>query len=230
MGSTGASIAAATVVFGTMDGVDRGALGGPIIGYAPNTVIIDLGTNVDTRPGQLLDFAALGALMSRMVYGNESPRVALLSVGSEKGKGDNLVKETTKLLEASSLNFIGNIEAHDLPHGKAEVVICDGFVGNVVLKLTEGLGRVIRQQILDELGETPAARDLAQKVFEKTNTLEAFGGGPMFGVNGVAVVGHGASGSDPIANAIQTARMVIDKGYVEAQAEELERIRASVDH
>ena len=109
MGSTGASIAAATVVFGTMEGVDRGALGGPIVGYAPNTVIIDLGTNVDTRPQQLLDFAALGSVISRLIYGADNPRVAILSVGSEAGKGNRQVRETSELLNASSLNFIGNL-------------------------------------------------------------------------------------------------------------------------
>ena len=228
MGSTGASIAAGTLLLGTVAGIDRGALGGPIIGYAPDTVIIDLGTNVDTRPVQLADFAALGSLMSRMVYGKKKPRVALLSVGAEEGKGNAQVKATTALLRASSLNFIGNIEPHDLPHGKAEVVVCDGFVGNVVLKLTEGLGRAIADHIRTALNNSPEAEKLAEEVFARTNTLEALGGGPLLGVKGAAIVGHGSSGVDAVANAIGTALVVVKNDYINAQEAELKRIRSEI--
>ena len=228
MGSTGASIAAATLLFGTTDGIERGALGGPIIGYAPDSVIVDLGTNVDTKPTQLADFAALGSLMSRLIYGKENPRVALLSVGSEDGKGNAQVKATTELLKASSLNFIGNIEPHDLPRNVAEVVVCDGFVGNVVLKLTEGLGRVITEHIRSAVGDTEAGRKLADEVFARTNQLESLGGGPLLGLNKVAVVGHGGAGVDAVAAAIGTAVTVIKKGYIEAQPGELTRIRSEI--
>lgn len=228
MGSTGASIAAATVVYGTLDGIDRGALGGPVVGYAPNTVIIDLGTNVDTRPGLLVDFAALGNVMSKHIYKNENPRIALLSVGSEKGKGNALVRETTDLLNSTGLNFIGNIEPNDLPMGKAEVVLCDGFVGNVILKLVEGLGDSIVEHVKEVLGETEESKKLSKEIFERLNILEAFGGGPLLGVNGLAIVGHGASGVDAIANAIGTASYVIETGLIDAQQAELDKIRAEV--
>ena len=230
MGSTGASIAAATVVYGTLDGIDRGALGGPVVGYAPNTVIIDLGTNVDTRPGLLVDFAALGNIMSKLIYKNENPRIALLSVGSEEGKGNALVKETTELLASTDLNFIGNIEPNDLPAGKAEVVLCDGFVGNVILKLTEGLGDAVVSHVKEVLGDTDESENLSNAIFERMNILEAFGGGPLLGVNGLAIVGHGASGVNAIANAIGTAKYVIDTGMIGAQQAELDRIRAAVNH
>jgi glycerol-3-phosphate acyltransferase PlsX len=226
MGSTGASIAAATVVYGTLNGIDRGALGGPVVGYAPNTVIIDLGTNVDTRPGLLVDFAALGNIMSKLIYKNENPRIALLSVGSEEGKGNALVKETTELLAAADLNFIGNIEPNDLPAGKAEVVLCDGFVGNVILKLTEGLGDAVVGHVKEVLGDTEESDKLSNAIFERMNILEAFGGGPLLGVNGLAVVGHGASGENAIANAIGTAKYVMETGLIGAQQAELDRIRA----
>ncbi|MEX0763450.1 MAG: phosphate acyltransferase PlsX [Dehalococcoidia bacterium] len=229
MGSTGASIAAATVVFGTMDGVERGALGGPIVGFSPNMVIIDLGTNMDSRPQQLLDFAALGGLMSRLVYRSDNPRVALLSVGAEEGKGNRLVRETTELLKTSSLNFIGNVEANDLPFGKAEVVICDGFVGNVILKLTEALGDAVVSEIKSALGDSPEGQGLARTIFEKMNTLKAFGGGPILGVNGVAVVGHGRARASSIASAISTAKHVVEIGFVEASAKELAKVRAEVE-
>ena len=228
MGSTGASIAAATVVYGTLDGIDRGALGGPVVGYAPNTVIIDLGTNVDTRPGLLVDFAALGNIMSKLIYKNENPRIALLSVGSEKGKGNALVKETTDLLNSTDLNFIGNIEPNDLPAGKAEVVLCDGFVGNVILKLTEGFGDAIVSHVKEVLGKTEESEKLSKEIFERMNILEAFGGGPLLGVNGLAIVGHGASGVNAVANAIGTAKFVVETGLIEAQQAELNRIRAEI--
>jgi glycerol-3-phosphate acyltransferase PlsX len=230
MGSTGASIAAATVVFGTLDGIDRGALGGPVVGYAPNTVIIDLGTNVDTRPGLLVDFAALGNIVSKLIYKNANPRIALLSVGSEEGKGNALVKETTELLRATELNFIGNIEPNDLPLGNAEVVLCDGFVGNVILKLTEGLGDAVVGHVREVLGDTPESQKLSNAIFERMNILEAFGGGPLLGVNGLAIVGHGASGVNAVANAIETAKFVIDTGLIGAQQAELDRIRAVVEN
>ena len=226
MGSTGAAIAAATVVYGTLNGIDRGALGGPVVGYAPNTVIIDLGTNVDTRPGLLVDFAALGNIMSKLIYKNENPRIAVLSVGSEEGKGNALVKETTELLAAADLNFIGNIEPNDLPAGKAEVVLCDGFVGNVILKLTEGLGDAVVGHVKEVLGDTEESDKLSNAIFERMNILEAFGGGPLLGVNGLAVVGHGASGENAIANAIGTAKYVMETGLIGAQQAELDRIRA----
>ena len=230
MGSTGASIAAATVVYGTLKGIDRGALGGPVVGYAPNTVIIDLGTNVDTKAGLLVDFAALGNVMSKLIYQNDNPRIALLSVGSEKGKGNSLVKETTELFNAVDLNFIGNIEPNDLPNGKAEVVICDGFVGNVILKLTEGLGSAIVDHIHKALGDTEASKKLSKEIFEKMNILEAFGGGPLLGVKGLAIVGHGSSGVDAVANAIGTAKYVIGTGLIEAQQSELDRIRIAINN
>ena len=228
MGSTGASIAAATVVYGTLDGIDRGALGGPVVGYASNTVIIDLGTNVDTKPGLLVNFAALGNVMSKLIYENDNPRIALLSVGSEEGKGNSLVKETTELFNAVDLNFIGNIEPNDLPKGKAEVVICDGFVGNVILKLTEGLGDAVVNHVNEVLGDTKESKKLSKEIFEKMNILEAFGGGPLLGVKGLAIVGHGSSGVDAVANAIGTAKYVIGTGLIEAQQAELDRIRIAV--
>ena len=217
MGSTGASIAAATVTYGTMDGIARGTLGGPIIGYAPNTVIIDLGANIDIRPQQLAGFGTLGSVMARVIYGQENPRVALLNVGSEETKGNELVKETSGLLRESNLNFVGMIEPYDLPLGKAEVVICDGFVGNIVLKLTEGLGQRIADHVLEKSGDG----GLADEIQSMTNQLAAFGGGPLLGVNGIAVVGHGAAEASGVATAIKTAKHVFDNDFVAAQQSEL---------
>lgn len=222
MGSTGASIAAATVTYGTMDGISRGCLGGPIIGYAPKTVIIDLGANIDIRPQQLAGFGTLGSVMARIVYGQENPRLALLNVGSEETKGNELVKGTAELLRDSDLNFVGMIEPYDLPLGKAEVVICDGFVGNIVLKLTEGLGEMIADHVREKSGN----EGLAVEIRSMTNQLATYGGGPLLGVNGIAVVGHGAAEASGVATAIRTAKHVIDNDLVGAQQKELAAFHA----
>ena len=222
MGSTGASIAAATVVFGNMEGIARGTLGGAILGYAPNTVIIDLGANIDIRASQLRDFGALGLVFARLVYGVEKPTVALLNVGSEDTKGNELVKETHKLLSQSKLDYVGMIEAHDLPKGKADVVLCDGFIGNIVLKLTEGLGHVIAEDI-----RKAGYDELADQVFAKTNLLATMGGGPLLGVNGVAIVGHGSTSVEGVTQAIMVAHRALDVGFVEAQQAELKAIHES---
>jgi glycerol-3-phosphate acyltransferase PlsX len=209
MGSTGAAMAAAAVVLGVIEGIERPCLGGPVVGLAPRTIIVDLGTNVDCRPSQLVSFAVIGDVFARQLWGIKRPRVALLSVGAEAGKGNKQVKETTDLMAAAGLNFVGNVEGYDLPTGKADVVVCDGFVGNVVMKLTEGLGGVIaerlRQQKLDQA---------AREIFEATNVVETYGGGPILGVNGVSVVGHGRAKADAVAKAIGTAKMSVEKGLV----------------
>ena len=228
MGSTGATIAAATVLFGTMEGIDRGALGGPIVGFSPRQVIIDVGTNLDTKPQMFVDFAALGSAMARIVYGVVEPRVAMLSVGAEEGKGNKQIKEATELIKQTSLKFIGNIEGHDLPFGRAEVVVCDGFVGNVVMKLTEGLGEAVAREVEKALGHTAQANELSKRLFDLMNVVEVHGGGPLFGVKGVAIVGHGRAKAESVANAIMTAKLVVEKGYVEAAAEELSRVRSQV--
>lgn len=231
MGSTGATIAAATVVFGTFKGIERAALGGPLYGLAPGTIIMDIGTNLDCKPQQLADYAALGAVFSRIVFGAENPRVALLSVGAEAGKGNTQVKEATALLETSGLNFIGNLEANDIPYGRAEVVVCDGFVGNVVMKLTEGIGETLSadiRELMDGRVADAEIEEICQRIYETTNLPEAHGGGPLFGVKGVAVVGHGKAMAPAVARAIQTARTTAALNYVEQAEAELNRLRGAV--
>jgi glycerol-3-phosphate acyltransferase PlsX len=231
MGSTGATIAAATVVFGTFKGIERAALGGPLYGLAPGTIIMDIGTNLDCKPQQLADYAALGTVFSRVVFGAENPRVALLSVGAEAGKGNTQVKEATALLETSGLNFIGNLEANDIPYGRAEVVVCDGFVGNVVMKLTEGIGETLSadiRELMDGRVADAEIEEICQRIYETTNLPEAHGGGPLFGVKGVAVVGHGKAMAPAVARAIQTARTTAALNYVEQAEVELNRLRRAV--
>ena len=231
MGSTGAAMAAGAVVLGVIDGIERPALGGPIIGLAPHTAVIDVGTNVDCRPAQLLSFAVIGEVFARQFWEIERPRVALLSVGAEIGKGNRQVRETTELLAKSGLNFIGNVEANDLPYNRTDVAVCDGFVGNVVMKLVEGLGSAISEQLKDRLdGKLPETElaDLTREVYEMNNVTETYGGGPLFGVNGVSVVGHGRGKAESVRRAIETARRTVEVGFVEKLNEELARVKQAV--
>jgi glycerol-3-phosphate acyltransferase PlsX len=231
MGSTGAAMAAAAVVLGLMEGIVRPAGGGPVVGVAPHTVILDVGTNVDCRPAQLLSFAVIGDVFANQFYGVVRPRVALLSVGAEAGKGNRQVTETAALLEKSGLNFIGNVEANEIPQNKADVVVCDGFVGNVVMKLTEGLGDamagLVRERLKDKLPESDI-EPLARELYEVNNVLETHGGGPLLGVNGVSVVGHGRGKAESVQRAIGTAMLAVEVRLVDKLAQELARVRERV--
>ena len=231
MGSTGAAMASAAVVLGLSEGVDRPALGGPILGLAPHTFIIDLGTNVDCRPTQLLSFAVIGDVFARQFWGVEQPRVAMLSVGAEAGKGNRQVRETTELLLKSGLNFTGNVEGDDLVKGNAEVVVCDGYVGNIVMKLTEGLGLALSSHLRQTLSGKLSETDLdatAQDVHDLNNIVHTHGGGPIFGVNGISVVGHGAANARAVQRAIGTAKYSHDIDFIPKLNEEMAQVYARV--
>lgn len=228
MGSTGAAMASAVVMFGTIEGIERPALGGPIIGFAPNTAIIDMGSNVDCRPGQMLSFAVIGRVFAHRFWGIDNPRVALLSVGAETGKGNRQIRETTKLFQNSQINFVGNIEADQLTKGIAEVVICDGFVGNIILKLTEGLGSALAERVgerLETLVSLNESEKIQSEIYNLTNALEAFGGAPLLGVNGVSIVGHGRSKAVSITKAIETAKNTVEISLIDNLNQELSSVR-----
>ena len=231
MGSTGGAMAAAAVVLGLSEGVDRPALGGPVIGVSPNTFVIDLGTNVDCRPSQLLSFAVIGDVFARRFWGIEQPRVALLSVGEEAGKGNRQVRDTTALLEKSGLNFVGNVEGDDLAAGKAEVVVCDGFVGNIVMKFTEGLGKALSAHIGKTLKGKLSDSELdaaTQDMHDLNNIVQTHGGGPIFGVNGISVVGHGAGDATAVRRAIETARHTYHIDFIPKLNDEMAEVFARV--
>ena len=232
MGSTGAAMAAGAVILGLASGVERPALGGPVVGVAPNTCILDLGTNVDCRPRQLLSFGAIGDVFARTFFGSDDPRIALLSVGAEAGKGNRQVRETTELFEKSGLNFIGNIEANDLPKGAAEVVVCDGFVGNIVMKLTEGLGQQLSEHLRSRLDGVIPSEDLnslLQEFYDMNNVVESRGGGPLFGVNGISVVGHGAARAGAVERALGMAKMAVETDFVSQMNNRLEMLDSGLD-
>jgi len=230
MGSTGAAMAASAVILGMMEGIERPALGGPIIGFAPRTVIIDVGTNVDCRPSQLLSFAVIGDMWARLFWGIENPKVALLSVGAEFGKGNRQVRETSELFAKSGLNFVGNVEPNELAAGTVEVAVADGFVGNVVMKLTEGLGQatidLVRERLSGKLAESEIDA-LTNELYEKTNVVNTHGGGPLVGVKGISVVGHGRGRREEVKRAIEQAKNWHELGFIEKLNDELTRVRSN---
>ncbi|MQG19109.1 MAG: phosphate acyltransferase PlsX [SAR202 cluster bacterium] len=229
MGSTGAAMAAAAVILGVIENVERPSLGGPILGLAPQTIIIDLGTNIDCKPSQILSFAIIGHVYAKVFWNLPSPRIALLSVGAEENKGNKLVQEAKNLLNNSPLNFIGNIEANDLTNNMADVVVCDGFTGNIVMKLTEGLGTSIANYLSEELkGKLPEKElnQLTNKIYELNNVVEVNGGGPILGVKGVSVVGHGRGNSKSVLNAIKSAKQTVEIKYIEKLNQELSQVHS----
>ena len=226
LGSTGASMGTAALVLGMMEGLERPCIGGPFLGLAPRTILMDLGSNVDCRPSQLLNFAALGSVFAHRFLGTDNPRVALLSVGSEKSKGNRQVQESYQLFEESHLNFVGNVEGMDFFGDKADVIICDGFVGNILIKFTEGMGTALGGYLSRQLSAymtEEQMRDVFNSLWRTTN-LPRVMGGPLFGVNGAVVVGHGSSKSEGVAGAIGTAVRYVQMGMVESMREELQEI------
>ncbi len=226
MGSTGGTMAAAVLALGMFPGLERPTLGGPFIGLAPETTIIDLGANVDCKPAQMLSFGALGASFERIYHGKESPRVGLLSVGSEDGKGNKQVQEAFPLFRASGLNFVGNVEGHEIFADKADVLVCDGFVGNVLLKYTEGLAAAAGRYLASRLGaDSPAVQAIAGLA-----SAAEGGGGPLFGVNGVVIAGHGRSSAQSIARSVGLACFALDRNLIETMRDDLAQalVRAEV--
>lgn len=217
MGSTGASMAAGVFGLGLFPGLDRPTIGGPFIGLAPKTTIIDLGANVDCKPEQLLNFAVLGSTFQRVYLGFENPKVGLLSVGSEEGKGNKLVQEAFGLFKASGLNFIGNVEGHEFFNGKADVIVCDGFVGNVLLKYTEGLAEAAAHYLADALGPDSRAVQAIRGLAEAAES----GGGPLFGVEGLGIVGHGRTKAGGIAASIRLAANCLETDLIGAMRKDL---------
>ena len=226
LGSTGASMATGALVLGMMEGLERPCIGGPFLGLAPRTVLMDLGSNVDCRPSQLLNFAALGSVFAHRFLGTENPRVALLSVGSEKSKGNRQVQESYQLFEDSHLNFVGNVEGMDFFGDKADVIVCDGFVGNILIKFTEGMGTALGGylgSLLSPYMTEEQMKGVFNQLWQTTNLPRTMGG-PLFGVNGAVIVGHGSSKADGVAGAINTAVRYVEMGLLDSMREELVEI------
>ena len=231
-GPTGGVFAAALQVLGTMEGLARPVIGGNFLGFAPNTFVIDLGGNVDSRPDQLLDFGIIGIVYARRWMKINNPTLALLSNGLEEGKGNDVTKATFELMKKSGLNFIGNIEGNDIALGKANVVICDGFVGNCIIKFCEGLGRVTAGWLQENLkGKLPEAevKDMVNSYIHSTIIADTTGGGPLLGLNGIVCKGHGRSKAPEIAHTIGTAKQAVEMDLVGTTKAELTAIRAKIN-
>lgn len=211
-GNTGATWTSARAVMGMIEGVSRPALAAILPSTKGHTLLLDVGANVETKPHHLREFAVMGHFYSQMLFGMEHPRVGLLSVGEEEGKGNDLTKETYRVLEETGLNFIGNVEGRDVYNGNADVVVCDGFTGNVVLKASEALGEMVSKTIREEMTKSLRRKIgglLARGAFDglkKRMDYSEYGGAPLLGVKGGCIVCHGRSNAKAIKNAIRVAR------------------------
>jgi phosphate acyltransferase len=211
-GNTGACMAIAKMVFGKVPGVDRPALSGVFPTHKGTPVVVlDVGANVDCEPEMLQQFGLMGEVYSRLVLKIDRPRVGLLSIGEEEHKGNALTRDATPLLKSLDINFIGNVEGRDIFSGQADVVVCDGFVGNVALKVSEGLSEMIRGMLREALEATVtrkigyALSRSAYKEFKKRIDYAEYGGAPLLGLKGVCIICHGRSDSNAIKNAIRVA-------------------------
>ncbi len=211
-GNTGATWTSARAVIGMIEGVSRPALAAILPNANDHTLLLDVGANVDAKPNHLREFAVMGHFYAQMVFGIEAPRVGLLSIGEEEGKGNELTKETFRVLKETGLNFIGNAEGRDIYNGNADVVVCDGFIGNVVLKASEALGEMVSKLIRAEMTQSLPRKVgglLAKNAFEglkKRMDYSEYGGAPLLGVKGGCIVCHGRSNAKAIKNAIRVAR------------------------
>jgi glycerol-3-phosphate acyltransferase PlsX len=231
-GNTGAMLAAGLIHLRRLPGVMRPAIAVPIPARDGPSVLIDAGANADARPEHLLQFAHMGSVFSRELLGVANPEVRLLSIGEEDEKGNALVLEAHELLRDSGLNFAGNVESRDLLRGAADVVVTDGFTGNVALKLLEGTIKDLLEELRKEITASargrlggllirPAARRLRTRLDPDT-----YGGAYLLGLRGLAVIAHGNSGRRAMANAIRLAARGVENGVVDRLAERLpERVR-----
>jgi phosphate acyltransferase len=226
-GHTGATVMAAHAAFGMLPGVDRPALAATIPTRQRPAVLLDVGASVECRPQHLLQFAVMGSVYARVAFGIESPRVGLLSIGEEATKGNELTREAHRLLKASSLSFIGNIEARDVYSGQADVIVCDGFTGNVALKISEGLVEVVEGLLSEELSSTITMRvgslltRRALRRFRRRVDYSEYGGAPLLGVAGVTIVGHGRSSAKAVRNAIAMAYRFAAERFIERVEREI---------
>ena len=211
-GNTGAVMATAKIVLGTLAGVDRPALAAVFpTSQGKAAVLLDVGANVDCKAHNLEQFAVMGAVYYRVIFGLERPRIGLLSIGQEEHKGNDLTREAFVLLKQLPLDFIGNVEGRDLYNGRVEVIVCDGFIGNVALKISEGLVETVSSLLREALSKTMSAKVgyvLSRRAFQnfkKRVDYSEYGGATLLGVRGVCIICHGGSNANAIKNAIRVA-------------------------
>jgi glycerol-3-phosphate acyltransferase PlsX len=227
-------VMAAHAAFGMLAGVDRPALAATVPTPNRPAVLLDVGASVESRPQHLLQFAVMGSVYARVAFGLERPRVGLLSIGEEASKGNELTRDAHRLLKGSALAFTGNVEARDVYAGQADVIVCDGFTGNVALKISEGLVEVVETMLTEELSSTITTRvgslltRRALRHFRRRVDYSEYGGAPLLGVAGVAIVGHGRSSAKAVRNAIAMAYRFAAERVVERIEREI--AAATVPH
>src|SRR5437870_10856990 len=234
-GNTGAAMATAKMVLGGLPGVDRPALVA-IIPTALRTVstLLDVGANVDCKPQNLEQFAVMGEIYFRSMFGTARPRVGLLSIGEEEGKGNELTREAFGLIKQLPLNFIGNVEGRDIYSGKVDVIVADGFVGNVALKTSEGVANLVRATLKETLAATITRQvgyllsRSAFSDFKKRLDHTEYGGAPLLGVKGACFVTHGSSNVNAMKNAIRVASEFVERRINDKIEKELAQIPAAV--
>jgi glycerol-3-phosphate acyltransferase PlsX len=232
-GNTGAAMAIAIFEIGRVKGIDRPAIAATLPTIKGTSLLLDAGANVDCTPQNLVQFALLGSIYTEKVLGISSPRVGLLNIGSEPGKGNELTKATFDLLSDCPLNFIGNIEGKDIYEHAADVVVCDGFDGNVLLKASEGVAEFIvrlLQRELDADPEVKASMESLAPVFGRLKRkidYSEYGAAPLLGVNGLSFIAHGRSNAKAIVSGLHAAKRATDSDYVESVKEAIQRYKGA---
>jgi glycerol-3-phosphate acyltransferase PlsX len=235
-GNTGAVMAVARFGLGTLSSVDRPALAAPFpTARGGTSVLLDVGANVDSKPAHLVQFAVMGEIYYRAIFGTRRPKVALLSIGEEEMKGNELTREVHSRLKQSALNFVGNVEGREIFGGDVDVIVCDGFIGNIALKISEGVAQHIVTLLKDALQSTLSSQvgyvlsRKAYKNFRKKIDYSEYGGAPLLGVRGVTVIGHGSSNAHAIKNAIRVATELVRGGVNERIEQELSTLPVAVE-
>jgi glycerol-3-phosphate acyltransferase PlsX len=227
-GNTGAVLAYSTVILRPVKGVDRPAIAIQLPTLKGTSILLDAGANVDCKPKQLFQFGIMGHVFAEYILEKENPSVGLLSIGEEDGKGNEIVKETFQMLKKSHINFIGNVEGKEVYRGNADVIVCDGFTGNVALKISESLAEMIGTNLklmfqsnwLSKLGYLLLKPQLVE--FKKKVDHSETGGAPLLGVNGVVIIAHGSSSPKAIKNAIHRAHELSEKNIIEHIKQDIE--------
>jgi phosphate acyltransferase len=210
-GHSGVVMGTSLLLLGMSKGVDRPAIATLMPTLRDTFILLDVGATVDCKPENLHQFALMGNIYCKLILGREKPSVGLLSIGEEDIKGNELTKEAFKLIKQSRLNFIGNIEGKDIFTGMADVVVCDGFIGNIALKISEGLAETILKMLRKEISSITAGRlgylmlKPAIRNFKKRTDYDEYGGAPLLGINGTSIISHGRSSSKAIKNALKVA-------------------------
>jgi len=228
-GNSGAIMVASLLNIGRIKGVLRPAIAIPFPTENGYSLLLDAGANMDSKPLHLLQFAIMGSAYMKNWYNIENPKVSILSIGEEETKGNSLILESIPLFKSCNIiNYIGTIEGRDIPKGITDVIVCDGFIGNVVLKLSEGLTRSMLVAIKKEIGKNiinKVGALLLKKVFKKIKKMtnpEEFGGAPLLGINGIVLIAHGRSSWYAIYNAIRNAKIMWEKKFIERMRKDIE--------